>query len=110
MNSSKIEIFKGNSITLSFTVQQINAGVYSALDLTNATVKFYVKEDYSDSTYTLNKTCTITDATGGKCEVDLSTTDTALTAENYVAELSYQYSGTVYTLAIFDFIIKSTVK
>lgn len=70
-------IHKGDSISYRFTVK--NFYTYKDADLTGYTVKFYVKKNRSDTTYVVNKTCTLQTQSGstkGKCYCVLSTDDT----------------------------------
>lgn len=58
----------------------------SAVDLTGATVKVYIKNSSTGTVKVNGQTCTITDATNGKCKYTWGATDLD-TAGDYVGEI-----------------------
>lgn len=84
---SDLEIFRGDKKLISFALK--NNG--QALDLTGATVMLAAKENYADTQLFFDKQCTITDPTGGLCEVLLTATETAQIKE-LMAELEITWA------------------
>ena len=71
---------------LEFTLTQDGAPV----DLTGCTVKFYMKDATSGAVKISGATCTITDATKGKCRYSWQGSDTN-TAGGYVGEVEVTF-------------------
>ena len=76
-----LEIFRGDKKLISFSLKDNG----QPLNITGATIYLTAKENWTDSTPYFDKLCTITDPTGGLCEVLLTATETgeikSLTAE-----------------------------
>lgn len=100
------EIYRGDTPTFTFTLTESDGTPYV---LTGYTPYFSAKEDITSSIYTFNKTCTVSNGTGGICETTLTTTDTA-TAGHYTAELSLISGATVITATQFELIINRDVR
>ena len=71
---------------LEFTLTQDGAPV----DLTGATVKFYMKDSVTGSVKINGSTCVITDATKGKCRYNLTGSDTD-TVGTYLGEVEVTF-------------------
>jgi hypothetical protein len=84
-------VFKGDTKSYRFTVH--NAYTYGAVDLTGHIVKFRVKKNSSDSSYVIDKTCTISDAENGQATVSLSATDTDIDTGTYYAYVVMTNAG-----------------
>ncbi len=93
------ELIKGDKLfDLEFTVKDADG---NAVDLTNATVKFKMRK-YGATTLKVNGTCTITDATNGKCKYTVQDGDLD-TVGTYQAELEITYSdGKIITATLED--------
>lgn len=97
---TQIRIFQRTTPLLKFTVRkppETHGDYGEAWDLTDATVTFDAKAEITDTAKLFSKTCTITNAAGGKCEVRLSQTDTdydgIMTAELEVVYTTGPNSG-----------------
>lgn len=94
-------IYRGDTPTLRFTVKDSVAG--TAFDISSyTTINFYAKKQGASDV--IDRTCTITDGPGGKCEVTLTTTDTSVVG-TYDAELEIRKTGVVITVDQFTLII-----
>ena len=99
-------IFSGNTPTFSFTVTDSDG---SAVNLTDATVKFTAADKADAAATAWSETCTVDDAEGGLCHCDLAAEDTATPGE-YDAELNIEWSsGKILTSARFAIKIKRTM-
>lgn len=99
-----LEVFKGDKVTINFTITQNG----TAFDLTEYTVKFQAKQAIGDMSFVFDKTATKTDATGGKCQVVLDGADID-EAESLTAQLYATVSGTTQTLFQFPLIVLGSV-
>ena len=75
------DINKGDTRPLKFTVK--NPYTDNIVDLTGYVVKFYVKKNLTDSTYVINKTCTVSSPTTGIATVILTISDTNIAIGEY---------------------------
>lgn len=106
---TQVKIFRGDTPTLQFTLVDTDS---SAIDLTGSTVKLVAKIDPSDTDANaiIDSACTITNATGGLCEVKLTTTETA-TAQRLIADVQANFGAgtTILTALQFELIIQEDV-
>lgn len=109
-----IEIYKNNHRKITYTVvdQDLNP-----IDLTDATIDFFVKLTYGDKETIIKKTSSDgseiekDDSDSNKCHIYITPNDTEeLTTKKYLYELRIILSnGNKYTAAIGEFIVKDTV-
>jgi hypothetical protein len=94
-------VYKGDSKSYRFTVR--NAYTYDGVDLTGHIVKFRVKKNPSDSSYVIDKTCTLSDAANGQATVSLSQTDTDIDTGTYYAYIVLTDEGST----LYETLLKS---
>ncbi len=104
-----ISIKQGEAKTLTFTITEDGA----SLDLSKATLSFAVKEQKTDTEYIIEKTLgnfDISGASSGKVSITLSSSDTAVAPESYVAELRVEIDpSNIYKSDDIDFIVEESV-
>ena len=104
-----ISIKQGEAKTLTFTITEDGA----SLDLSKATLSFAVKEQKTDTEYIIEKTLGNFDVSGasiGKVSITLSSTDTDIDPESYVAELRVEINpSNIYKSDDIDFIVEKSV-
>ena len=97
-------VFKGDTKNYLFTIR--NHYTYDVVNLTGFIVKFRVKKNPSDSSYEIDKTCTLLDAENGQATVALSTSDTDIDSGTYYAYIILTNDGET----IYETLLKSTWK
>jgi len=107
------ETGRGDTPQYNFTITNVATGL--AIDLTGATIAFMAKERISDTDANakIDRDCTITDATNGKCFIKLTEAETGFTGNSnkvYEAELESRKGGDVLTYAQGRLKIKPDVK
>ena len=99
-----IEVFKGDSLRVDITLVDADG---NAVDVTNATAKFTVRQHESDNDYVLQKTLQMVDPTAGRMRLALDPTDTDKTPGTYVGDIEITFpDGRVKTVWKSQFIIK----
>ena len=91
-----LELKQGEAKTIQFTIMDSSAG---ALDVSAATMSFFVKKRKSDTAalivkYSTSTDFTVTDATAGVISCVLNATNTDQTPGRYVSELTLAWSAT----------------
>lgn len=105
-----ISIKQGEAKTISFTLTDSDG---DAIDVSGATMSFGVKEQKSDDDYIIEKSSDDFDtskASNGIVFLSLSSTDTDVEPESYVAELRAEIDSTsIYKSDDIDFIVEESV-
>lgn len=127
-SSNAIDLYKGESKDINLTVEQLASEaesnecvqVYSAVDLTGATLYFTVRKTASSATALIGKDSTniidieiLSPATGGKAIIHITSGDTAnLEAGSYVFDVWVEFSSGKRSpvIEVSEFIVREAVK
>jgi len=92
MNAFPYTIYRGDTVTIDFTVTEDDV----AFDLTGSTVKFMGKTAFglTDAQATFEVTCTLTTPASGECSAELQVASVG----TYLVELEYRKDSTILTL------------
>lgn len=93
-----LSILKGDAITVTGT-HQVSARDATAVDISGWTLAFTVRKAYGDAAPILQKSVTVTNGPAGQYSVSLTTSDTALAAGEYFADVARTDSGSERVLA-----------
>lgn len=87
---TSLRIYRGDTPTYIFTITDADD---QPLNLTGATVHFACKANFEATSFIFDRTCTITNAIGGVCQVQLTIPNTNFVGNDAIAELSVDYAG-----------------
>lgn len=106
---SEIALKKGEARTLKF---EIKDAACDPVDASSATFTLYIKKDFNDTSYFIEKahgTFDLTDAATGIVKVNILETDTA-SVDDYVCELKVAFSASNVYKHHFQLIVRESVE
>lgn len=100
-SNDKIQVYRAEAVTLSFTVRASDDAAAPAADITGWTLSFTVATEYNQAPpKSVTKAVAVTDGPNGRCTVTLTAAELNLTIGRYVYDLWRTDTGQERPLAV----------